>query len=157
LLTEVRDVSNSGGNSGEQLLSIRASSTEFEGTTAFVSLRASSWYLRFINPTDGSSSIDVFSIASGKVVLSCKHPHHCRMVFFVLVFLSQPHSLPLSLSLRGSRRSARPTPPRTRSFIPVRRCRPVPLPLPPLSLPWLIERRMRRMKKVVLRLGPWEF
>jgi hypothetical protein len=51
LLVEVRD----GSNSGEQLLSIRASSVESEGTVVFVLSRASSRCLLFVDPTDGSS------------------------------------------------------------------------------------------------------
>ena len=70
LLAEVRDGSNSSNYSNEQLLSICASTAESEGTIAFVSSRASSWCLRFVDPTDDSSSIDKFVLGSSEVVFS---------------------------------------------------------------------------------------
>jgi hypothetical protein len=39
----------------------------------FVSLRASFWCLRFVDPTDGSSSIGEFVLGSGEVVFSGEH------------------------------------------------------------------------------------
>jgi hypothetical protein len=65
LLAEVQDSSNS----DEQLISICASSVESEGTIVFVSSTASSWCLRFVDPTDGSSAIDEFVLGSGELRL----------------------------------------------------------------------------------------
>jgi hypothetical protein len=61
--------SNSGDNSSEQLLPIRASSAESEGTVAFVSSRALSQYVRFIDRTYESPSIDDFLLGSGDGLL----------------------------------------------------------------------------------------
>jgi hypothetical protein len=74
LLTEVRSGSNSSDNYGEQLLPIRASSAESEGIAAFVSSRALSRCLRFVDSTCGLSSIGVFLLVSGEV-------HHCSSLF----------------------------------------------------------------------------
>jgi hypothetical protein len=57
LLAEVQGGSNSGDNSGKQLLSIRASLTKSESTTPFVSLIALSLCFRFAAPTAGSPPI----------------------------------------------------------------------------------------------------
>ena len=102
LLAEVRDDSNS----DKQLLLIRASSAEFEGTTVFVSSRALSCF-RFIDPTDDSSSINEFVLGSGEVVFSGELSHHC--CHRVLHFLSPARADPLSLP-----RQRRPSPTRRR-------------------------------------------
>jgi hypothetical protein len=95
LLVEVRD----GSNSDEQLLSIRASSTESEGTVVFVLSRASSQCLLFIDLTDGSSPIDVFLVGSGEGFFSGEPVLHC-CAHLVLCFLRIPSLLsPPSLSL----------------------------------------------------------
>jgi hypothetical protein len=70
LLAKVRDGSHSGDNSGKQLLSIRASLSESKGTTTFVSSRALSRCLGFVDLTDGSSLIGEFVLGSGEVVFS---------------------------------------------------------------------------------------
>jgi hypothetical protein len=62
--------SNSGNNSGEQLLPIRTSSAESEDTAAIVSLRASSGRIRFADRTSESSSIDDFLLNSGEGLLT---------------------------------------------------------------------------------------
>jgi hypothetical protein len=62
LLAEIWD----GSNSSEQLLSISVSSTESVG----ISQRASSRCLRFVDPTNGSSSIGEFVLGSGDVIFS---------------------------------------------------------------------------------------
>jgi hypothetical protein len=66
LLAEVRSGSNSGDNSGEQLLSIRASSTESESTAAFVSSRASPQRIWFVDRANQSPSIDGFLLSSSE-------------------------------------------------------------------------------------------
>jgi hypothetical protein len=70
LLAEVRGGSNSGDNSGEQLLSIRASSAESEGTVAFVSSRASSQRVQFVDLIPESPAIDGFGFGSGEGLLT---------------------------------------------------------------------------------------
>jgi hypothetical protein len=65
LLAEVRG----GSNSGEQLLPIRASSAESEGTAAFVSSRASSQRVPFVDWIPESSTIDKFPLGSGEGLL----------------------------------------------------------------------------------------
>ena len=52
--------SSGGSNSGEQLLPIRASSAESEGIAAFVSSRASSGRVRFVDWIPESPAIDRF-------------------------------------------------------------------------------------------------
>uniref|UniRef100_A0A804PQB9 MTTase N-terminal domain-containing protein n=1 Tax=Zea mays TaxID=4577 RepID=A0A804PQB9_MAIZE len=69
MLAEVRGGSNSGDNSGEQLLPIRASSAESEGTAAFVSSKASSQRVRFIDWIPESPAIDGFLLGSGEGLL----------------------------------------------------------------------------------------
>jgi hypothetical protein len=69
-----------GDNSGEQLISIHASSAESEGTATFVLSRASSRCLRFVDPTDGSPSIGVFLLISGEHLLLRRGS---PLVFFV--------------------------------------------------------------------------
>jgi hypothetical protein len=73
LLTEVWDSSNS----GEQLLSIRALSAKSEGAAAFVSSRASSRCLRFVDPTDSSSLINEIVLDSGECFFSSESLLHC--------------------------------------------------------------------------------
>jgi hypothetical protein len=51
LLVKGRSGSNSGDNYGEQLLPICSSSAKSEGTIVFVSSRASSWCVRFVDRT----------------------------------------------------------------------------------------------------------
>jgi hypothetical protein len=63
LLAEVRYGSNSGDNSGEQLLSICASLAKSESTVSSI---ASFWCFRFVDPTSDSPSIDGFLLGSGK-------------------------------------------------------------------------------------------
>jgi hypothetical protein len=100
LLAEVRDGSNSSDNSGEQLLLIRMSLEEFKGTVACVSPRASFRCLRFVDPTDGLSPIDVFLLGSCEVSSSGEPFHHCcPRSFFVFSFpvcAAPPPSLPSS-------------------------------------------------------------
>jgi hypothetical protein len=69
LLAEVRGGSNSGDNSDEQLLLIRASSAESEGTAAFVSSRTSSQRVRFIDWIPESPAINGFFLGSGECLL----------------------------------------------------------------------------------------
>ena len=69
LLAEVRGGSNSGDNSGEQLLPIRASSAESEGTAAFVSSMASSQRVWFVDWIPESPAIDGFLLGSGEGLL----------------------------------------------------------------------------------------
>jgi hypothetical protein len=68
-LAKVRSGSNSGDNSSEQLLSIRASSVEFEGTTVFVLSRASSQCVQFVDWTFESLQSMDFSLAPARVFL----------------------------------------------------------------------------------------
>ena len=71
--------SNSDDNSGEQLLSIRALSAESEDTAAFVSSRASSGHVWFVDRTSESPSIDGFLLSSGDVVSSDELLHPSSM------------------------------------------------------------------------------
>jgi hypothetical protein len=87
LLTELRSGSNSGDNSGEQLLPIRASSAESESTAAFVSSRASSWCVRFVNRTSESPSINGFLLGSSEGSFSGEPPP----LFSTLVLCFLPH------------------------------------------------------------------
>jgi hypothetical protein len=73
LLAEVQ----SGSNSGEQLLPIHASSAESEGTAAFVSSRASSGHVRFVDQTNESPSIKGFPLGSGESLLPGELLHSC--------------------------------------------------------------------------------
>jgi hypothetical protein len=66
LLAKVRDGFNSVDNSDDQSLSTLASSTESEGAAAFVSSRASSRCLQFLDSTNGSSSISEFVLGSNE-------------------------------------------------------------------------------------------
>jgi hypothetical protein len=83
LLAEVQD----DDNFGEQLL---LSSVESEGTAVFVSSRSSSWCLRFVDLTDGSSSITKFALGSGEVVFSGEPS--TIVVYGNSSFLSPPRS-----------------------------------------------------------------
>jgi hypothetical protein len=58
-----------GSNFAEQLFPIRALSTEFEGTAAFVSSRASPRWVLFIDWTPESPSIDIFLLDSDEGLL----------------------------------------------------------------------------------------
>jgi hypothetical protein len=73
LLAEVR----SGSNSGEQLLPIRASSVESEGTAAFVSLRASSQRIRFVNWIPESPAMTDFLSAPVRVFFHGENLNCC--------------------------------------------------------------------------------
>jgi hypothetical protein len=95
LLVEVRGGSNSGDNSGEQLLPIRASSAESKGTAAFVSSRASSQRVRFIDWIPESPAIDGFLLGSGEVFFPGEPPPWISTL--VLHFFSPPCAAPLSL------------------------------------------------------------
>jgi hypothetical protein len=70
LLAEVRSGSNSSDNSDEQLLPIRTSSAESESTDAFVSSRASSRYVLFVDRTSESPSISGFHLGSREIIFS---------------------------------------------------------------------------------------
>jgi hypothetical protein len=74
IVREVRSGSNSGENSDEQLLPIRASSTESESTDAFVSSRASPLCIPFVDQTSESLSIDGFLLGSGEGSFSGEPP-----------------------------------------------------------------------------------
>jgi hypothetical protein len=148
--------SNSGDNSDEQLLSIRASSMESEGTTAFVSSRASFRCLRFVDLTNGSSQIDDFVLGSDEghllwrastiVVLrvsSCSSfSHPCRASPSLLYHPQAASPLPpLILPWRGPLPSpalddpagsarACPAPAMAGSALPPAQPHPIPRPLP---------------------------
>jgi hypothetical protein len=61
--------SSGDSNSGEQLLPIRASSAESEGTAAFVSSRASSQRVQFVDWIPETPAIDGFPLDSGEGLL----------------------------------------------------------------------------------------
>jgi hypothetical protein len=96
LLAEVRVGSNSCDNSDEQLLSIHASSAESKGTIVFVSSRASSRCLRFVDPTDGLLSIGDFVLVSGEVVFSTEPSTIVAHRVFLFLRFPFAQCLPLS-------------------------------------------------------------
>jgi hypothetical protein len=147
LLAEVRDSSNS----GEQLLSICAPTTESEGTTVSVSSRASSRCLQFDDLTDGSSSIGGFVLGSGEVVFSDEPPSLLHLGFLCFSFFPSvqtpspfPHPPPAAAPFpRHPPCCLRPAPPTRRP----------PRPLS-LSLLWLRGRRRREEEDVVFAKSP---
>jgi hypothetical protein len=94
LLTEVRSSSNSDDKFDDQLLPIRASSAESKGTAMFVSSRASSRCVWFVDQTHESSSINVFLLSSSE----------CS-------FSGEPSPLFSTFVLRFLRVNIHPTPP----------------------------------------------
>jgi hypothetical protein len=148
-----------GSNSGEQLLSIRASSTKSESTAVFVSSRTSSRYLRFIDLTDVSSSIDEFVFGSGELRLLRWASTIVGIVFFIFFSPAQP-----TLSPRWWRPSPSPPhlgPPGSDCPAPHPRARggsPLPSARPPLLLLHCWEEGEEWRKKMVfLRNLPVEF
>jgi hypothetical protein len=144
LLTEVWDSSNS----SEQLLLLHASSTESDGTTAFVSSRASSLCLQFIVSTDGSSSIGKSVLGSGEVVFSGEPSTIVGPR--VSLFLHFPiRAGPLSPFPHPSAAATlppfSPTPVRSHSPSPVAAVGLPPLPPPPLS--YMVERKEKEEKE----------
>jgi hypothetical protein len=86
LLAEVRSGSNSGDNSDEQLLPIRASSAESEGTAAYISSRALSGHVRFVDRTLNLRQSMDFSSTSAWVFFPGEKPpllHLGFLRFFV--------------------------------------------------------------------------
>jgi hypothetical protein len=116
LLAKVRGGSNSGDNSGEQLLPIRASSTKSEDTAAFVSSRTSSQRVRFVDWIRESPAIDGFLLGSGEGLLPGEKPP-LLYLGFLRVLRFPVHAGPPSLSLHLPRRrhpSPSVSPPRRR-------------------------------------------
>jgi hypothetical protein len=122
LLAEVRD----GSNSGKPLLSIHASSAESEGTAAFVSSRASSRCLRFIDPIDSSSSIGEFVLGSGEVFSGEPPPllHLGFLRVFYFLVRAGPLSLPSPLPGGGATFPPPPLRPRWPARSPAPACMP---------------------------------
>jgi hypothetical protein len=104
-----------------------------EGTSTFVSWRALSWCLRFVDSNDGSSPISVFLFDPGEIFSPVSLHHHCTskrrfLCFFSFSHPCSPLSLP-SLPAGGDPPPASP-PPRT-PITPPRRWRwPARLPAP---------------------------
>jgi hypothetical protein len=111
---------------------IRASSAESDGTVVFVSSRASSRCLRFVERIDGSSSIDEFVLGSCECFSPVSLSSIVAMVFVMCVFRLFP-AQPLSPSpyLPNGNALSRvlPLPPRRTS----QRRRPSPVPAPALA------------------------
>jgi hypothetical protein len=125
LLAEVRSGSNSDDNSDEQLLPIRASCAESEGTTAFISSRASSGRVRSsIRPPNLWQSTD-FSSAPARVFFPGEKPS-LLYLGFLCVLRFPVRAGPPSLSPHLPRGGAPPhsiSPPRRCPLTSPRRCR----------------------------------
>ena len=125
MLAEVRGGSNSGDNSGEQLLPIGASSAESEGTTAFVSSKASSQRVRFVDWIPESPAIADFFSAPARVFFPGeKPPLLCLgfLRFFVFPSVQSLSHSPLTFPGGGAPPPS-VSPPRRRPFLPARRRR----------------------------------
>jgi hypothetical protein len=103
LLAEVRGGFNSSENSVEKFLSIRASLAKYKDTIAFVSSRASSRCLRFVDPIFGLTSIDGFLLVFSEHLL-------LQRVFSIAVCRSSSFSSQFAQLIHRSH-STSPSPP----------------------------------------------
>jgi hypothetical protein len=115
----------SGFNFSEQLFPICASSAESEDTTLFVSSRASSWRVRFVDRTPNLRQSMVSSSAPARVFFTTQKPSLLHLGFLCFSIFSTVQGLPLpSFFFPGggappppfSSTTVRPLPPRRRAL-----------------------------------------